>query len=541
LFFYSNIFAQGNQNCLLSHDVMKKFSIFYSMFFYGLLMILLCGCPLPSGIPIVATAPVTNITSTMVTCGGEVTYDGKKAVTERGVCYGTNQNPTIKDFKTSDGDGLGKFMSTVPGLTPSTIYYIRAYATNSIGTAYGAQEKATTLGILPTVTTTAVSAITFNTAVSGGNITKDGGSAILTRGICWSTNQTPTIDLITKTVDGAGSGIFNSNLAGLTSGTTYYVRAYATNSIGTSYGEQVSFMTVAGFPKVTTTSISGITITMAASGGYVTNDGGSGVISRGICWSTTTNPTIALSTKTTNGADIGPYSSAMTKLTANTTYYVKAYATNSMGTGYGDEVTFTTLATNTSDIDGNVYRVVEIGAQVWFADNLKTTKYNDGSAIPNVTLGTAIIGLTTGAYCWYNNDINNKNLYGALYNWFSANTGKLCPTGWHVPSDSEYSLLSTVAGGDPSAGNKLKEAGTAHWVSPNPATNETGFTALPGGYRFVDGNFIGFGTNAYFWSSTEANTQDAWSRILYNNNGVFLRFSTSNFKQSEYSIRCVKD
>lgn len=187
-----------------------------------------------------------------------------------------------------------------------------------------------------------------------------------------------------------------------------------------------------------------------------------------------------------------------------------AYAINSQGTAYGSQQTFTTTSGGGSgtvtDSDGNVYNTVTIGTQVWMAENLRTTKYKDNTAIPLVTDNTAWTNLSTPGYCWYNNDAaTNKSTYGALYNWYTVNTGKLCPTGWHVPTDAEWSTLTTCLGGVGVAGGKLKEAGTSHWMSPNVgATNETGFTALPSGYRYAGGTFEYNGLGGWWWSSTES-------------------------------------
>jgi uncharacterized protein (TIGR02145 family) len=239
-------------------------------------------------------------------------------------------------------------------------------------------------------------------------------------------------------------------------------------------------------PTLSTTAASSITTTSATSGGNVISDGGATVTARGVCWSTNQNPTIDNS-KTSNDIGTGSFTSNLTGLTANTIYYVRAYATNSMGTAYGNQVTFKTttdVETNTvTDIDGNIYHTVTIGTQVWMVENLKTTKYRNGDPIPNVT-GNAWAALTTGAYCWYNNDAATyKATYGALYNWYAvADSRNIAPTGWHVPTDAEWTTLTTFLGGESVAGGKLKETGTNHWTSPNTgATNETGFTALPGG------------------------------------------------------------
>lgn len=155
-----------------------------------------------------------------------------------------------------------------------------------------------------------------------------------------------------------------------------------------------------------------------------------------------------------------------------------------------------------TDADGNVYHTVKIGTQLWTVENLKTTKFNDGSSIPLVTDGTLWMNLTTPGYCWYDNDAaTNKATYGALYNWYAIHTGKLAPVGWHVPTTEEWATLAAYLGGDTVAGGKLKETDTAHWSSPNTgATNESGFSALPGGYRDGSGNFNLIGYTGSWWS-----------------------------------------
>jgi uncharacterized protein (TIGR02145 family) len=198
-------------------------------------------------------------------------------------------------------------------------------------------------------------------------------------------------------------------------------------------------------------------------------------------------------------------------------------------------------AQTVTDNDGNVYPTITIGAQVWMAENLKTTKYNDGRAVPLVTDDKAWKALTTPAYCWYNNNAkNNKDKYGALYNWYTVKTNKLCPTGWHVPTDAEWTVLTTYLGGEGVAGGKLKEVGTKHWHSPNSdATNSSGFTALPSGVHNSDGTFGNIGDYGFWWSSIESNTFNAWYWLMY-----FFTSDThreSHSKRDGYSVRCIKN
>jgi uncharacterized protein (TIGR02145 family) len=176
-------------------------------------------------------------------------------------------------------------------------------------------------------------------------------------------------------------------------------------------------------------------------------------------------------------------------------------------------------------------------------EGLKSTKYNDGTAIPNVTDNTAWSVLTTGAYCDYSNTPANSNTYGRLYNWFavaSTNTKNVCPAGWHVPTDAQMTTLVTYLGGETIAGGKLKETGTTHWLSPNlNATNETGFTALPGGYRSASGSFGLIGNTGFFWTSSISTASYAWYRYLYYNSGSIN--SGDNDQHAGFNVRCLKD
>jgi len=301
-------------------------------------------------LPIITTTVITNIGGGSATSGGNVTSDGGAAVTAYGVCWSTTTGPTVAlTTKTVDGTGTGVFASSIAGLNPGTTYYVRAYATNIAGTSYGSEISFTTIAATaPVLTTDPVTGASGTVATSGGNVTSDGGASITVRGICWDTSVGPTTALSTKTSDGTGTGTFVSSLTGLTVGTTYYVRAYATNSIGTTYGNEVNFTQPgAGLPTVSTTAISNIYASTAASGADVTGDGGSPITAVGICWSTSTGPTIALPTSTYVGASLGTFVSNLFGLLPTTTYYVRAYATNANGTSYGAELSFTTIAPST--------------------------------------------------------------------------------------------------------------------------------------------------------------------------------------------------
>ena len=229
----------------------------------------------------------------------------------------------------------------------------------------------------------------------------------------------------------------------------------------------------------------------------------------------------------------------MTGLLAGNTYYLRAYATNSAGTIYGNEFSFNTKI---ADIEENTYNIVKIGAQAWMAENLKATKFNDGTLILTTTLD--ISAEAAPIYQWVNGDLAT---YGRLYTWYvvdavSNGSKNVCPTGWHVPTDVEWETLKTNFGGEAVAGGKLKETGTTHWETPNTgATNETGFTALPNGYRNLTGAFVSLLNTGYFWSSSQdlSVTTQGLGQGMHWNDAVSLRGGFS--KPDGVSIRCLRD
>lgn len=307
-------------------------------------------------------------------------------------------------------------------------------------------------------------------------------------------------------------------------------------------------------PSVVTTSASQILYFTATSGGTVVDDGGL-MVYRGICWDTVSNPTVNKSI-TSDGTGSGDFTSSMTGLKSGTKYHVRAYASNSIGIEYGNEITFTThvpgikfnpvlIYGSLTDIEGQAYKTITIGSQVWMAENLKTGKLNDGTSIPVVTNYADWTNLVTPAMCGINNnDSIYKKIYGFYYNWFAVTTAKLCPAGWHIPTDSEWQILSDFLGSDEIAGSKLKEAATNNWILSNrDATNESGFTGLPAGLReSTDGSFQGQGSFGGWWSATEVSTGQmgaALSHSIYGDTTVFAR--NQIFKKDGITVRCLKN
>jgi len=301
-------------------------------------------------------------------------------------------------------------------------------------------------------------------------------------------------------------------------------------------------------PKLTTSVVSNIQTTAATCGGTITSDGGAAVTSRGICLSWTPGFE-KYDVYPADGSGTGTFECQVTDLTPGFLYFARAFATNSKGTAYGNVESFTTLKIVTdsvADIEGNIYHVVTIGTMKWLRENLRVTKYRNGDAIPKVTVDALWKNLATGAYCFYDNQDANGSIYGTLYNWHALNDSRgLCPAGWHVPSDSEWTALGVILGGPDVAGGSLKSTGTMEggsglWFAPNTgATNSSGFTGLPGGYRINYGNYYSLGNVAYFWSSSDTAEVNAWNFVLDANDSELTRIF--NFKTNGFSIRCCKD
>ncbi|MFM2292545.1 MAG: hypothetical protein RIS29_2358 [Bacteroidota bacterium] len=611
-----------------------------------------------SSIPTITTTSITSLKSKSLISGGNVTDNGGETVTEYGICWSTNTAPTIANNKLSMGNGNGSYNGTITGLTPATTYYIRAYATNSIGTAYGNEISTTTLLIDPVVdadgniyntitlgnqtwmtenlrttkyrngdligtTSSLYTDITYTTspkyqwayegsdayalkygrlytwyvvadsrniAPEGYHVASESDWAILLNYLIASgynydktTSDNKTAQALSTTdswnyssiigtpgynqsqnnstglsicpsgyrgfdgyyyIMGVGADIWTSTETSSTTangkGCGFNMPTLNSFSSNKKYGFSVRCIKNS-VPVVTTTAASAVNSNDAICGGAVATDGGETVTESGICWNTTGNPTINNSKKSIS-AGVTTFSSTITGLSASTTYYIRAYATNSLGTAYGDQITITTQAPTVTDIDGNVYHTVVIGTQTWMVENLKTTKYNDGTTISYSGPDLDWISTSTAAYGYPNGSSVNKVTYGLLYNWYAANSSKIAPAGWHVPTKAEIETLVTYLGGNSAAGGSLKETGTSHWIYGNTgASNTSGFTAIPAGYITGDtGSLQKFGYNSVFWSTTPGTTSDTAYRILLDYASITTSINADS-KISGYSIRCIKN
>jgi uncharacterized protein (TIGR02145 family) len=322
---------------------------------------------------------------------------------------------------------------------------------------------------------------------------------------------------------------------------TYYVRAYAVNAAGTGYGTAISFITMGKAPNASTLAAANITGTSATLQGAINANYLSTTVTFDYGPSTNYGQTTEATPGPVSGNSNTEVTAEITGLAPGTVYHYRLMAINSLGTTNGEDMSFTTLLT---DIEGNVYKVVTIGTQVCMTENLKTTKFNDGTDIPNVpNYRDWALATTTPAYCWRENNIENKNIFGAMYNLYAASVSKLCPAGWHVPSDSEFKILEMFLGMTQSQadtalsnfrgtdqGTKLKS--TTGWSDSGNGNNLSGFTGLPGGYRssgFEELNQMGF------WWVSESRLFRA---LRYDQTGVFRNRGSAYFGMS---VRCIKD
>lgn len=481
-------------------------------------------------LPEVVTNDVIDITQTTAQCRAELTNDGGDVNTVRGVCWSVSQNPTIADSCTVDGIGVGPYYSNLSGLMSNTKYYVRAYATNAEGTSYGVQKEFTTLlnVELPIVVTGEISNISQTTAQCSGNVTFDGNAAITARGVCWSQSQNPTI-ADSNTTDGSGVGVFLSDLTNLTENTLYYVRAYATNSKGTSYGEQKEFTTLleVELPEVTTNEISDVTQSTLQCGGDVTFDGNASIIARGICWSISPNPTLN-DDHTVDGTGAGIFNSTATNLYANTTYYIRAYATNSKGTNYGEQKSVTTLDFENGDINGYGYADLGLPSGLkWAVNNVGAASYSDYGdyyAWGEIEMKTSYNPGNSITYGHYVADFSGNERYDVARNKWGET--------WRIPTQSEMQELvnkctwiwTTIDG---TSGYKV--------IGPNG-----NYIFLPAaGYRYdvllyYDGDY------GHYWTSKP---NDAYT----DNVAYYLHLSNvsrnvgSQCRYYGYSIRAVSD
>ena len=551
-------------------------SFFTTSAITGILFFCSCKKEDPVEIPMLGDLSISDIAANSAVITGSIECDGGTVLSDLGIVWNSTGNPSLESHEGKRSASLheGIFTITLTELSPGTIYYVRGYATNSEGTAYCDQLKFTTSGELAAVTTSKVNEITASSAVSGGEVTDEGGLEVTVRGVVWSTSENPdTEDNEGITEDGSGPGVFASELTGLSPETTYYVRAYATNSAGTTYGEQESFET---------RKEEVITYTLALSvnpseSGEVT---GTGNYQEGeeveinadandgykfVSWTGDTdyisNVDAEITTVIMPGSNIS--------LTAN---FDDDYRNGNGLTGEPCPG----MPTFTDERDGNVYNTVLIGDQCWLQENLKYLPEVSPSSTSSETDPHYFVYDYQGTDISEAVNTNYYQKYGVLYNWPAAMNGAgissdnpsgvqgVCPAGWHLPSDSEWTQLVdyVISQGYPNEGDNPNGAGNAlkscrqagsplggecatsdhpRWDSDNThyGTDHFGFSALPAGRRSSNGDFYRIGRSGYWWSSTEFSSTSAWNRYIWQNHGSVSHIHYT--KALGFSVRCVRD
>jgi len=501
---------------------------------------------------IIRTEGVSEVTLHSCRAAGMLVDVGSTGVSQHGFCWSLTPNHAgAIDKPLGSTNNKGGFSTPIEGFSPGTEFHIWAFAENEDGRKYGEPITFTTLSAdLPTVETGGIMNVTPTTAQCEYNVLSDGGSPVHERGLCWGTTPAPTIDGA-HTTEGPGTGNFIGTMGELTPVTDYFVRPFAINEVGIAYGDQRTFGTPPELaaPIVHTESVANVTHNSAVVVGSVSFGGGAEVVDKGFCWSTDPNPTVDDNVHAV-GAVVDPFEWTIEDLAPNTHYFVRAFADNLFDIGYGDPLEFKTLSEPLVDErpGGKVYPTVQIGELVWMAQNL-----DYGVMINGVDPATEDDEIQK--YC-YEDDPANCEKYGGLYTWLEMmqynpdDPHGVCPDGWHIPSDEEWKILEMHLGMSEDTvnledwrgtdeGGKLKVPGYEFWDGPNEgATNESGFSALPGGGIDNAGLFGGIGFFAHYWTSSWIEP-NPWYRYLNADRADIRRIR--GVVGYGTAVRCVKD
>ena len=498
-------------------------------------------------LPEVLTLSITAVGNNNLMAQGSVQNEGPSAVNRRGFCWSLQPFPSITNNHSEQGSGFGSFTDTIGPLEPGKQYFVRAYASNAAGTAYGEEFSISTAsassGNAPSVSTNAIQYTYESTALSGGNVTAAGSFPVTARGLCWASGTTPTLNH-SFCVNGSGQGSFSSTIDQLMPEAVYKVRAWALSEAGVSYGEEKQF-TFGRLAQLQTISASSVRSFSAIGGGKIINSMGP-LRKKGICWGTNLYPVISKnqhskdSTSSTDG-----FAAMMTGLQPGNTYYYRSYAQSTIGLSYGPvmKVTAAELTGPTlTDIDGNVYQTDTIGSQIWMLENLRVTRLNNGTQLLHLPAVQSWYNNFEPGWCYYNNDSSNNLVYGKLYNYetmsVQTSTLSVCPTGWSMPLETDWTKLREFAG--TKSALKLRatggtSAGTGLWDDGlyNPGTDDFGFSALPGGYRqHSPQEFANESREANFWAY--------WDRRFKIIDYGMEVTSSSAQDYDGLSIRCIK-
>ena len=394
--------------------------------------------------------------------------------------------------------------------------------------------------------------VTTFSAILSGEITDDGNCTIIAKGLCWAPySQIPWFDSTRYGVSVIeGDDTYFRDTLSLSPGTKYYVRTFVKNEMGTTYGGTIIVTTLGDEPSFSTTP----TVTYTDSSATITFAVENSELETSVTVKYGIDTNYGITVLTENIDSIKEYSITLPSLDYGTRYYYRVEIRNAVGWNYstGNFQTATPATPDCVDIDGNVYKSVKIGDQIWITRNLDVAHYNDGTEIPYVESDEGWLKAgddKMGARCYYNNDPELRKVYGTLYNWYAIDTQKLAPEGWHVPTNAEWVKLCLALlkiDGNDHDGYACREAGTAHWKAPNEgATNASGFTALPGGERSIGATsgilkFANLNTDGIWWSADEL--RQGVTRIVYTSYDVEYLYNFYSYKNLYgLSIRLVKD
>jgi uncharacterized protein (TIGR02145 family) len=507
-----------------------------SAFLGCLLLLLSCAQEPAVEIPFVNTDEVGIVTDATAVCGGSIINMGGAEVTDRGLCWGKLLDPTLSDSVLSAAEST-HFTCTMRNLIPGTVYYVRAYASNKGGTAYGLSKTFTTNSL--NLLTMSVTEIKASSAICGTYAGNGGDSVTVSaRGLCWGIVPQPTIHDSATSIP-FEEGIFKFSIPRLKHATTYYVRSFLKNASGYIYGNEVSFTTKNGEPVLMTGPPMKIGAYSILTSMQASDFGGLDVSECGVCWGKNLNPSIA-EYKMVLGTTTDFYTCDLNNLEAATSYHVRGYILSDEGVFYGPDVPFSTLPASGKfkDIDNNEYRYATFFGKTWMLENLKTTKYRNGEPIELVTNESFDISSTVGKYVNYNNWESSSAVYGRLYDWYAIHDLRnIAPVGWHIPTDAEWRALADSLGGTAVAGRKLMDYDSGLWPKEIGISAESGFHALPGGILGVTNLFLLQGVASYWWSSNYSSWMPVWYVHWYYKD--LKNVDRSGF--NALSVRCIRD
>ena len=502
-------------------------------------------------LPTISTIITSAVTATSSSIVGTVNAKGQ--LTTVAFEYGLTTdygNEIIAVQSPVSGNTESTVSVNIAGLTMGTTYHYRIKATSIAGTVYGNDMAFTTTFIpAPTVTTSASTNISTTSAKLNGTVNANGQYTTVTFEYGLTTNYGSTIAAIQSPVSGSLNVSVSADISSLTANTVYHYRVKAVSTGGTVYGENMSFTTSKiPAPTATTNAAISVGLSSATLNGIVNANGQSTSVSFDYGATASYGLSINADQNPVSGISNTNVSVNLSNLMAGTLYHFRIKASSAGGTIFGNDQVFTTasnISGTVTDIEGNTYKTIIIGTQVWMAENLKSTKFNDGYNIPKVISDADWTGLSTPAYCLYNHEINNAQVYGVLYNWYVVDAYRrenknVCPAGWHLPTDDEWTVLIDLLDDESESGGKMKETGTVHWTSPNQgATNLSGFTALPAGYRNRFGTFSSIKNVGFWWTTLEMDSENAWYYYVIYNSASSTRIALN--KTNGFSLRCLKN